>query len=50
MREREREGVRGIMVISVGNGHKNLSSNPRLVANTLGNGMNLIILPIVMTK
>ena len=45
------------MVIVVGNGHSDTSSNPRrdLIAishstNTLGNGMNPIILPPAMGK
>ena len=48
--------VRNVMVIVVGNGHGDMSSNPgRDIAfshstNTLGNGMNPIILPPAMDK
>ena len=49
-------GARGVMVIIVGNGHSDTSSNPgRVIAfshstNTLGKGMNPIILPPAMVK
>ena len=45
------KGVRGVMVIVVGgggNGHGDTSSNPG--TNTLGKGMNPIILPPAMGK
>ena len=40
-------GARGVMVIIVGNGHGDTSSNS---TNTLGKGMNPIILPPAMGK
>ena len=46
-------GVRGVMVIVVGNGHDDTSSNPGPIShctNTLGKGMNPIILPPAMGK
>ena len=47
-------GARGVMVIVVGNGHSDTSSNPGRdwlhFTNTLGKGMNPIILPPVMGK
>ena len=49
-------GASGIMVIVVGNGHGDTSSNPWRVwlfqhcTNTLGKGMNPIILPPAMDK
>ena len=48
-------GVRGVMVIVLGNEHGNTSSNPgpdciSHSTNTLGKGMNLIILPPAMSK
>ena len=47
--------ARGVMVIFVGNGHGNTSSNPGRdcishSADTLGKGMNPIILPPAMGK
>ena len=48
--------ARGVMVIVVGNGHGDTSSNPDETdcishsTNTLGKGMNQIILPPVMGK
>ena len=48
-----RNGARGEMVIVVGNGHGDTSSNPDCIShstNTLGNGMNPIILPPAMSK
>ena len=42
------KGVRGVMVIVLGNGHGDTSSNPG--TNTLGKGMNPIILPPAMGK
>ena len=47
--------IRGVVVIVVGNGHGDSSSNPgRVIAfhstNTLGKGMNPIILPPAMGK
>ena len=42
-----------VMVIVVGNGHGDTSSNPDCIPhsiNTLGKGMNLIILPPAMGK
>ena len=51
-----REGAaHGVMVIVVGNGHGNTSSNPGRdcishSTNTLGDGMNPIILPPAMGK
>ena len=48
------EGARGVMVIVVGNGHGDTSSNPGRgwshSTNTLGKGMNPIILPPAMGK
>ena len=44
--EKNLGGARGVMVIVVGNGHGNSSSNP----DTLGKGMNPIILPPAMGK
>ena len=44
---------RGVMVIIVGNGHGDMSSNPGCIShstNTLGKGMNPIILPPAMGK
>ena len=38
------------MVIVVGNGHGDKSSNPGHSTNTLGKGMNPIILPPAMVK
>ena len=38
------------MVIVVGNGHGDTSSNPGHSTNTLGKGMNPIILPLAMDK
>ena len=49
-------GVRDVMVIVVGNGHGDTSSNLDETdcishsTNTLGKGMNLIILPPAMGK
>ena len=46
-------GARGVMVIVVGNGHGDSSSNPDCIShstNTLGKGMNPIILPPAMGK
>ena len=49
-------GVRGVMIIIVGNGHSDTSSNldetDRIShsTNTLGKGMNPIILPPAMGK
>ena len=49
-------GARGVMVIVVGNGHGDMSSNPGQIdcishsANTLGKGMNPINLPPTMGK
>ena len=49
-------GARGVMVIIVGNGHGNMSSNPDETdcishsTNTLGKSMNPIILPPAMGK
>ena len=48
-------GARGVMVIVVGNGDGNTSSNPRRdcishSTDTLGKGMNPIILPPAMGK
>ena len=47
-------GARGVMVIVVGNGHGDTSSKPRRdwlhCINTLGKGMNPIILPPAMGK
>ena len=46
-------GARGVMVIVVGNGHGDSSSNPRrdwLHFTYLGKGMNPIILPPAMGK
>ena len=48
-------GARGVMVIVLGNGHCDKSSNPGRdcilhCANTLGKGMNPIILPPAMGK
>ena len=45
-------GARGVMVIVVGNGHGDSSSNPGIShsTNTLGKGMNPIILPPAMGK
>ena len=43
-----RGGARGVMVIVVGNGHNNTSSNPN--TNALRKGMNPIILPPAMGK
>ena len=47
-------GARGVMDIVVGNGHSDTSSNPgediSLSTNTLGKGMNPIILPPAMGK
>ena len=51
-----RGGARGVMVIVVGNGHGDTSSNQGETdgishsTNTLGKGMNLIILPPAMGK
>ena len=53
-----RGGVRGVMVIVVGNGHGDTSSHPAFdetdcishSTNTLGKGMNQIILPPAMDK
>ena len=47
--------ARGVMVIVVGNGHGDTSSNPGLIAfshsaNTLGKGMNRVILPPAVGK
>ena len=49
------ECARGVMVIIVGNGHGDTSSNPEAdcishSTNTLGKGMNPIILPPAMGK
>ena len=41
-------GAHGVMVIFVGNRHSDMSSNPS--TNTLGKGMNPIILPPAMGK
>ena len=43
-------GARGVMVIVVGNGHGDTSSNPGLNAFHIGKGMNQIILPPAMGK
>ena len=48
-------GARGVMVIVLGNGHVDTSSNPGRdcishCTNTLGKGMNLIIFPPAMGK
>ena len=48
-------GARGVMVIVAGYGHGDTSSNPEsdwlhLIYNTLGKGMNPIILPPAMGK
>ena len=48
-------GARGVMVIIAGIGHGDMNSNPGLIAfshstNTLGKGMNPIILPPAMGK
>ena len=47
-------GARGVMVIVVGNGHGDTSSNPGRdwlhSTNTLGRGMNANILPQAMGK
>ena len=46
-------GACGVMVIVVGNGHGDSSSNPGLIphrTNTLGKGMNPIVLPPAMGK
>ena len=47
-------GARGVMVIVVGNGNGDTSSNPgrdiSRSTNTLGKGMNPIILPPSMVK
>ena len=49
-------GARGIMVIIVGNGHGDTSSNPDEAdcishnTNTLGKGINPIIVPPAMGK
>ena len=51
-------GARGVMVIVAGYGHGDTSSNPgpdwlhftRVFTNTLGKGMNPIILPPAMGK
>ena len=43
-------GARGVMVIVVGNEHGDTSSNPGHSTNTLGKGMNPVILPPVMGK
>ena len=47
-------GARGVMVIIVGNGHGDTSSNPGRdwlhSTNTLAKGMNPIILPPAMGK
>ena len=48
-------GARGVMLIIVGNGHGDMSSNPGRDSishstNTLGKGMNPIILPPAMGK
>ena len=40
----------GVMVIVVGIGHGDTSSNPRHSNNTLGKGMNPVILPQAMGK
>ena len=45
--------ARGVMVIVVGNGHGDTSSNPDCIShctNSLGKGMNPIILPPAMGK
>ena len=49
------EGARGVMVNIIGNGHGDASSNPggdciSHSTNTLGKGMNPIILPPAMGK
>ena len=46
-------GACGVMVIVVGTGHGDTSSNPGCIShstNTLGKGMNPIILPPAMGK
>ena len=46
-------GARGVMVIVAGIGHADTSSNPDCIShstNTLGKGMNPIILPRAMDK
>ena len=51
-----RKSARGVMVIVVGNGHADTSSNLDKTdcishsTNTLGKGMNPIILPLAMGK
>ena len=42
--------ARGVMVIVLGNGHGDTSSNTGHSTNTLGKGMNPIILPPAMGK
>ena len=45
--------IHGVMVIIVGNGHSDTSSNPHCIShstNTLGKGINPIILPSAMGK
>ena len=53
--KRQPGGARGVMVIVLGNGHGDTSSNPGRdcishSTNTLGKGMNPIILPPAMGK
>ena len=43
-------GARGVMVIVVGNGHGDMSSNPGRDWFHIGKGMNPIILPPAMGK
>ena len=53
MSYRNTGGVRGVKVIVVGIGHDDTCSNPDCIShstNTLGKGMNPIILPPAMGK
>ena len=46
-------GVHGVMVILVGNGYSDTSSNPDCISystNTFGEGINPNILPLVIGK
>ena len=43
-------GASGVMVIVVGNGHGDTSSNPGHSTSTFGKGMNPIILPPALGK
>ena len=50
-KKKKKRGARGVMVIVVGNGHGDTSSNCiSHSTNTLGKGMNPIILPPAMGK